>query len=172
MDSLCLTGQGKGRLEYGRRRHVFNYESLWEPNKSQWSLALSLPLIGQELIRFDFGENRKKVSGNFALRLKKEKVDQSTNGLLERFYAKLTEWLVINKERKLSGKFSNWNISLDEGNLLAITKVDNKHLFELKAFSWDDHYERMTLSLLKSRGAAKRQNVLRLELFVSACNLD
>ena len=63
MDSLCLTGQGKGRLEYSRRRHVFNYESLWEPGKSQWSLALSLPLIGQELIRFDFSDKRNKVSG-------------------------------------------------------------------------------------------------------------
>lgn len=172
MDSLCLTGQGKGRLEYSRGRHVFNYESLWEPEKSRWSLALSLPLIGQELIKFDFGKERRKVSGNFAMRLKKEKVDLATNGLLERFYAKLTEWLIINKERKVSNKFSGWEISLDEGNLVATTKVDSRHLFELRAFSWDDHYERMTLSLLKTGAAAKRQKVLRLELFVDACNLE
>ena len=79
---------------------------------------------------------------------------------------------MINKERKLSGRFSVWNISLDDGNLVATTKVDNNHLFELKAFSWDEHYERMTLSLLRNSGVAKRQKVLRLELFVGACNLD
>lgn len=172
MDSLCLTGQGKGRLEYSKGRHVFNYESLWEPKDSKWSLALSLPLIGQELIRFDFDKGKNNVSGNFATRLENEKVNQATNGLLERFYGKLSQWLVINKLRRVPSDFRGWEISLDDGNLLATTRVDARHLFELKAFSWDKHYERMTLSLYKNGNVARRQKVLRLELFVDACNLD
>ncbi len=174
MDSLCLTGQGRGRLEHSSGRHVFNYESLWEPQKRQWSLALGLPLIGQELIRFHYGAEgkRPKVSGGFAKRLRKERVNQSTNGLLARFYEKLSEWLVINTERKIPNRFSGWNLSLDDGNLVATAKIDSQHLFELKAFAWDQHYERMTLSLLERLPVNRRQSILRLEMFVSACNLE
>jgi hypothetical protein len=161
MDSLCLTGQGRGRIEHSSGRHVFTYESLWEPEKSQWSLALGLPLIGQELIRFHYDQNGKKpkVSGNFAKRLRKERINHSTNGLLERFYEKLSQWLVINRQRKIPSRFSGWNLSLNEGNLIATAKIDSQHLFELRAFAWDDYYERMTLSLVRRLPVNRRQSV-------------
>lgn len=57
MRSLCFVGEGKGRLEFSRNRHVFSYESVESVKERQWSLAMQLPLYGEEILHIGYGKS-------------------------------------------------------------------------------------------------------------------
>jgi hypothetical protein len=50
----CLSGQGRGRLEMGEDALAFNFESYLNYSKKQWALGVNLPLMGQEVFRIDY----------------------------------------------------------------------------------------------------------------------
>jgi hypothetical protein len=174
MDSICLTGQGKGRIEYSGGRHVFNYESLWQPEEDKWSLALGLPLIGQELLVFELPKKDKRshVSGTFAKRLKNEVKSKRMRFLLGAFYKNLADLLKIIKDRKTSLESSAWQIYMEKGDFFAKSNVGKNYVFKLRAFEWDKKYERLTMSLSEKNKAKASLKLLNLELFVSRCDLN
>ena len=49
MDSIQLTGEGRGRLGLKTSQYVFNFESLLKEN-TDWLLAVSIPLQGEEVM--------------------------------------------------------------------------------------------------------------------------
>ncbi len=173
MDSICLTGQGKGRIEYSGGRHVFSYESLWQPKEDKWSLALGLPLIGQELLVFQLPkkDKRSRVSGTFAKRLKNEVKSKRMRFLLGAFYKNLADLLKIIKDRKTPLEGSAWQIYLEKGDFFAKSNVGKNYVFKLRAFEWDEKYERLTMSLSEKIKMKDSLKLLNLELFVSRCDL-
>lgn len=170
MDAVCLTGQGKGRIEFAKGRHLFSYESLWAPNEDRWSLALSLPIIGQELLQLNFKESsfKKMATGTFANRLRNENKSPRTRELLGQFFKKFGELLTIFKTRELpkNQKGGDWNLTLKDNEFHATTSIGPRYNFLLKAFQWDKHYERVQVSLTKDK-----RTLLKLDLFVGSCNL-
>lgn len=49
LDSIKLTGEGKGRLTLGDHQHVFSVDSVFNEN-SDWIFAISIPLHGEEVM--------------------------------------------------------------------------------------------------------------------------
>lgn len=52
IDGSCLSGEGKGTLELSQRKNSFSFESRAE--KEYWLLGISLPLIGEEVIKLQY----------------------------------------------------------------------------------------------------------------------
>ncbi|MCF8058601.1 MAG: hypothetical protein K9K67_04840 [Bacteriovoracaceae bacterium] len=174
IDSICLTSQGKGRIEYSGGRHVFNYESLWQPSDNKWSLAFGLPLIGEELLVFHLAKNDSKsgVSGTFATRLKNEIKSKKMKFLLNAFYKNLSELLVILKDRRVSRGDSPWHIYLEDNDFIATSNIGDRYVFKLRAFEWDAMYKRLTMSLSEKSKEKPLRRLLGLELFISSCDLN
>ncbi len=49
LDSVRLTGEGRGRLTLGQNQYVFSMESVLNENKD-WILAVAIPLQGEEVM--------------------------------------------------------------------------------------------------------------------------
>jgi hypothetical protein len=49
LDSIKLTGEGKGRLTLGQSQHVFSVDSLLNEN-NDWIFAVTIPLHGEEVM--------------------------------------------------------------------------------------------------------------------------
>lgn len=52
LDSLSLTGEGRGRLEMDQNNYIFNFESAYLSDIDQWGLSASLPLYGEEVLLY------------------------------------------------------------------------------------------------------------------------
>ncbi len=50
LNSIPLTGEGRGRLEVDGRNYVFNFESAYLTEQDQWGLAASFPFYGEEVL--------------------------------------------------------------------------------------------------------------------------
>ena len=50
LNRACFTGEGKGRFIIGESRYQFQFESLLDEPSGQWKLALSIPIIGEEML--------------------------------------------------------------------------------------------------------------------------
>lgn len=51
LNSVKLTGEGKGRLTFGQRQYVFGVDSVLKENHD-WILAVAIPLQGEEVMIF------------------------------------------------------------------------------------------------------------------------
>ena len=50
LDSLTLTGEGRGRLEVDNRSYVFSLEAAYSEEVDQWGLSASFPVYGEEVL--------------------------------------------------------------------------------------------------------------------------
>lgn len=168
--ALCFTSFGKGRLEHSKGRHLFNYEALFSKEDTSWALALELPLIGQELIRFKPSDGGTQVEGTFANRLKIEVKSPKQKKLLNIFYKKTGELLQLIHGKASAKIKEEWDVAIDGENLLATSSIGKKTSFVLKGFDLDKYYRRLTLSYrLKMNGRDK--DLFNLQLFVDECHL-
>lgn len=74
LDSIKLTGEGKGRLTLGQSQHVFSVDSMLNEN-SDWIFAVTIPLHGEEvLILSDLKSHRMPPleASSFEARIAKE----------------------------------------------------------------------------------------------------
>lgn len=114
------------------------------------------------------------ASGTFANRLKNENKSPRTRKLLGDFFAKFVEFLKIIKTKELPKKKS-WKFDVTEEDFVASTLVGSRYEFYMKAFQWNEHYERIRISMNLAKGIkskTKSRTLLKLDLFVGACNLQ
>lgn len=161
-------------MTHAKGRHFFTYESLWAKDKDKWSLALNLPIVGQEVIHFSYKnvlKRRVETSGTFANRISNESKNSSQNRLSELFARSIGELLFMleREDGLLFGK--KWTFSLEPESLIMESNMSHRYAFRVKSFEWDDFYRRVTFSLKKRLADKKFGDVFRLELFVSECTL-
>ena len=185
LQGICLTGSGKGRIEFENGRHLFDYESLVRNENKQWALGLNLPIIGQELLELEitesFGEHY-KVKGTFARRLNQDIKSKRDRVLLAKFFQRLSEfvWVVSHKDT-VKAQSEGWSFYHDGQDLFGEVDISKSIVFKFKAFSFNAEerfYQRVGLSLAKSdssKGARKAQgfdkDYIQLQLFVGGCSL-
>ncbi len=185
VQGICLTGSGKGRIEFENGRHLFDYESLVRNENKEWALGLNLPIIGQELLELEiplnFGEHY-KVKGTFARRLSQDVKSKRDRVLLAKFFQRLSEfvWVVSHKDFN-TAQSKGWSFVHDGEDLFGEVEISKSILFKFKAFSFnteDKFYQRVSLSLAHSEsenGSRKAQgfdkDYIQLQLFVGACSL-
>ncbi|MBC98678.1 MAG: hypothetical protein CME63_13085 [Halobacteriovoraceae bacterium] len=185
LQGICLTGSGKGRIEFEGGRHLFNYESLLKDREQRWALGLNLPIIGQEILELDIprklGEPY-KVRGTFAKRLKLDIKSKRDRVLLGKFFQRLSEftWVVSHKDTS-SAEAHGWGFYHDGEDIFGEVQISKEFTFKFKSFSFNQDekfYERIGLSIARnssSKGSRKAQgfekDYIQLQLFVSSCEL-
>jgi|GEM_PF-5822108 len=68
IQSICLLGEGKGKMIFGDKRQVFSYDSLFR--ESEWIMELSVPFRGAEYFKIEQKGSKLGFSGSFYQLLK------------------------------------------------------------------------------------------------------
>ncbi len=150
----CLESSGKGRIEYGREKHVFDYYSTLKFEKDSFTVSLDLPIYGEEILKISLKDN--KISGNFYKRIK-------SSESIRKFLLTWREWIIARNMMKLP----NAEVSQSKDQLILTSALSDHESVNLTlhAFNNDSYFSRQTLSY--KNGVTNQQATL--ELFTNEC---
>jgi hypothetical protein len=198
LNQICLTGEGRGRVQFFQEKHLFGQESLYSKKEKEWILALEIPIHGEEVIRLNW-ENAlektgPKIEGAFFNRLKqvakKQKRGKLYLQLLNSFFKKYSDFLYFlsldKSEKELGalckpiGKFQSSGLSCEYKNLKFIWKksgggryqfdIDKKHIFTIDMEKLEkDKYLINKLALSRRDANGAAGHLVKLDLFYESC---
>jgi hypothetical protein len=139
--ATCLSSTGRSRLELPQQKVVFSYESLLSPQSKTWKVVAEIPLMGQELVEFNWSQGMKvKTSGA------KSKIDNhvlAQLNSLEKFlniFAKPESWNCTKSNNELNCRNGQEKITLElvengyQINLLdwkiSVNQLNQQNFFE------------------------------------------
>jgi hypothetical protein len=67
LDQVCMTTEGKGKIESEGKSFRFDYENVFDAKEEQWILSLNFVLAGEEYVKVE--KKNGQVSGNLLQRL-------------------------------------------------------------------------------------------------------
>ncbi len=201
LQKLCLSGSGKGRLTFLSGRYSFSYESLLESKIHNWTLALDVPMLGQELFKLSYQHADKGeiiASGNFYKRLQKDAAqEQKSNYQLELLdsylggYARFLKWYeaffndrasffkscTITDQNEISGQCSFWGEqlvwSIVDANLVLSFPLKNEDRFVFEAEKLNKNYfQQQKMSLKEKAKPNSGRTSLQIELYQSSCDRE
>jgi hypothetical protein len=167
---ICLSAEGRGRLEHSKGRHLFEFESLLNRKTNKWSLGLDLPVIGQELLYFQYPsehESKTEVTGTFANRLKLDVTSKKKKRELKSFFFMIGELLSIIDSGSLR---EGWSLGEKPGRLVFQKSLGDSQLFSFEAFDASRYFERLSLKLMRKGKFGKFKPVMKMNLFLSQCS--
>jgi hypothetical protein len=156
LNKLCLSAEGRGRLEYPGGRHVVGFESLLDDEKKTWKIAFSIPTRGDEVVSFDWKKGQ--VSGAF-VKAARAQVPPAERQRFERFFRGILSFL---EDRSYPER---WELS--KKGLKYLWPAGGEAELEIEAFDlapWG-------FARLSARGLPK-ENAPSLELFISQCTIE
>ncbi len=151
----CLESSGKGRIEYGREKHVFDYYSTLKFDKDSFTVSLDLPIYGEEILKISLNKD-KKISGSFYKRIK-------SSESIRKFLLTWREWILSRKIAKLPN--ADVRHELDRLVLASALSANESVSLTLHAFNNDSYFSRQTLTY---KNSATNQEA-KLELFTNEC---
>lgn len=170
MKKVCLSAEGRGRLEHSKGRHLFEFESLLDKSKRKWSLGMDLPVIGQEVLFFtypEFANKKTRVSGTFANRLKIDIKSSTQKKELNQFFLMVGELLSIMHDQKLR---KNWSLSEKSKRLVLERKLGKNKVFRFEAYDTSGYFRKLALSLGPANKFGKSKKLTKMTLFLSQCS--
>jgi hypothetical protein len=162
LKSLCLTGIGKGRIEYFQGKQLFSYQSRFNKEKKLWLIGFDLPVIGQEVLRFLYED--KETKGTFANRLNLEIKSITKKNELNNFFDQINKLLTSVDKGSLEKE--GWAVKKLKGEDAYLL---NSRSTSLKVFSFsnkDKKFHRMTFKYMK-----KGKKTFVLNLFSNTCTI-
>lgn len=144
---ICLSSEGKGRLNVKGRKYIFSYESGLLDHDHSWKLALKFPLRKAEIFEIDWS-NPNKVKFTSTI---EDKILRENRGVnpksIEIFTSQvghlLKEVLIHQSGRKEQKVEFDWKA--DGGSLLA-SKKDSKFKAKFTNIVAEHYFGRMSLS--------------------------
>ncbi len=194
LEKVCLSAEGKGRIQYSGTKYVFALESLLEDEL--WSLGLQIPAYGEEILRFDWSKadkNQVRILGSFFRRLKIQSRN-IPNGkqqikLLKQYILKLGLFLKL-KSLASTEKLNNLcrvdqANSFEESGVCKIGKSEIKFIFKdqhlyfdfvlgkknlrLDLFDAAPHYRRFSIYESEVKSGNKVKSPISMDLFLTTC---
>ena len=150
----CLESSGKGRIEIGREKHVFDYYSTLAFEKNNFTVSLDLPVYGEEILNISLKE--KKLTGSFYQRIK-------NSDSVKKFLLTWRDWNIARNQNKLP----NAEVRHKKDQLVLATALGEKEsvTLTLHAFNNDSYFSRQTLIYKNSVTNVEA----KLELFTNEC---
>lgn len=184
LNSLCLSGEGPGKVVYANQTHRFSYESLNNIENKVWSLALHIPLYGEEVVHLGWQSALKgsvEVKGAFYRRILHNLAGEGAKGKIKALkYAFLSLASIVelttygpDKVNKICGKEGLCTLkhgqlewSFLDGELLISQKlVGGEGKLRLKAMSFDGKlYERLNILM-----SYHKKTLVEMDLYLSEC---
>lgn len=193
---VCLSSEGNGRLSAQKSRNIFSYESLNEVEDKQWSLAVELPLHGEEVLVLNWADaanEQVSMEGEFYSRILAQlhnspklkslmkvfllKTGQIINAqsMMQKdeanFVCQQTEFDAYKEIRsgqctQKGSKFS-FDWKLSEKEFEITISIADSYIYSIKFFnSKDTYYGNVDASLIRVKTKAK---LFSLKLFLSTC---
>lgn len=185
LNSVRMTGEGRGRLSLNQGQNVFSYEAVLK-DEGDWLLAVSVPLHGEEVMvlrQIKKSQFSDQNADSFEVRLQNEITSRVEGGDLTgedymrelRAMVRLILAPQLNLKRECSGKEGSFTCLLDQDSFqvkvekdkIFIRKVIKKNYFlELSAENLTGSFFTRTNFHLHSRSTVETlATVFSLELF-------
>ena len=126
-------------------------------------MAIQLPVGGEEFIEMDFSGDKALISGSFYKRLLYGLKSKSHRSLLKVFLRKWTQVLSTVSANELPAG-ENWELKND--HFLVKVPLGKKGEFLIDAYSYDEFYRRVILSLSTKINSTPP---VKIHLFPSEC---
>jgi len=195
LSKVCLSAEGKGRINYLGTKYVFALETLLD--ESLWSLALQIPAYGEEILRFDWSkadQGRIKILGSFYRRLKIQSRNvKSGSKQMKLLNAYLLRLGLFIKLQQMAGtgklakhcKVTNENQfgmsgTCSIGRKEVFFSFKGQHLFfdfklakenlRLDFFDGAEHYKRFSVYKSEASSGNKMNSLISMDLFLASCN--
>jgi hypothetical protein len=189
MNKVCLSSEGKGRLQSKAGKHLFRFEAELDSNAQSWQMALQLPLHGERMMSLTWDHlGVTKIKGSFYAQvinaLNKEKNSKEQKLLLRRFLsflayvAKLKKELIQNPAMKItcsgnscvaSGESFIWYQSGSQK--LIKQKINDRFDLVLKGISdVSGYFQKLSFIVENTRESFSGPNPLELHLFLASCD--
>lgn len=185
ISALSAEGEGKGRLGLGSNQYLFSFDAVLKQN-SDWLLAASFPLHGEEILIFknlkNDGAFKAEAPGEFEIRMEEGikdflKSQKKSPKVARAFILELRNMMrfVLHKKLGLNISCDEKNCSMGDyvyqvevsSNEFSLTRsVLNDYEMKLIAVNLTGPiFKRMNIHLLPKAGLQSTKNLLSLELF-------
>ena len=182
LKNICFDSTGKGRVNVGKEKYLFHYQSQFVDGGKKWGLAIRLPLFGEEVLFIDQTSLPPKLSGNFYHRIRGSFAKNPWG--IEKVAAQdfFDQMGVIVRLAKEGNQFCEENpgqcgkknggprFLVNEEILQISTEVNGKYIVRMKNWNLEDgYYHRMNWSLL-SKNMSSSTPLMSWDLFVKSCS--
>lgn len=180
LDSLSLTGEGRGRLEIEEKSYVFSFESAYLADLDQWGLSASFPFYGEEVLIYKNIKTAKVVEvQNFERRLLESMPPQwhkqfqtTTRGMVRFMLAKK-----LGLERNCANQSANtfeckvendtFSVEVQKEKIVVTKKFKNFSISYSGSNLTESFFDRTSLSVVSYDSQDKAKTEMNLELFWS-----
>lgn len=143
---ICLSGNGKGRLEVQDQKYVFSYESLMEEELARWTLILDFPLHNQEELKLDWSKaNKVEFTTSIEEKILKENRHVNPTQLdkyIQNLGSFLKEVIDLANSKQVKSAYS-WEIK--QKSFVAVSK-NKAFIAEFKQLTSQNYFGLMSLS--------------------------
>jgi hypothetical protein len=194
---ICLSGDGKGRLKYGKNRYSFSYEMLLKKKLEKWLIGMNFPMHGEEVLSVSFSNIFKTeeadVKGGFIDRiysdLEIKKGGKKTKQLLDSLFLDIGNFLAIynsnileNKRyRIIENKSSSGSVrkkhkkqfswSIEDSGIFRITMSEHdKHFVQFNFYNSKSFSNRVDIKLMNQGQSDTEKDLIELNLAIITCN--
>ncbi|MBL7665977.1 MAG: hypothetical protein JNM93_12650 [Bacteriovoracaceae bacterium] len=180
----CYSAEGVGRILINDEAFQFTYESMLNSEKEQFVIGLAYPLIGQEIINWDF--RNKKTSGSFYQRLHRAfdpelqvHVEQTNRAIIEYFsnvknFQKNLKTCQIEEWNKESHKMQltcphriSWMADGDE--ITYIKRLNSRSRLEIKLGGLEKKFMTTKISII-AKSFLREKNFFEMDLRAESCD--
>jgi hypothetical protein len=190
---LCFQGEGKGRIQLFKNKHLFRFESIDEVYSETWKMGVNIPGRGEEILELNYKGALKdgvKVKGKFISLLKKD-IRSRRRGLyygetLNKFISRLGMILKLKilaenktlgehlkcKKKNCFFKESKTSLSFQTTTqkFILTLPVDDEREFQLEGFNPSNQkYQRLRGQIISKNGKIKESNGIGINLFFDSC---
>ncbi len=196
LKKICLSGSGKGRLEFLSEKYRFSYDSSNDIKEKRWTLAVNVPLLGEEVVELNYvkaAEENVQVNGAFYERLedaaKESSQDKYQLEMLNSYLKTFGKFLVWSNDirdqingKKNRCKLNNgvWSCSflnnknavfnMQMGLSTLEIPLDDKMIFKVEGNEGTENfYEQVTLRLVE-RSRNPSSSGIYLEMYPTECH--
>ena len=187
--SLCLSGEGKGRISLNEGKYVFSYENLLKLKEQEWLLGLQLPLHGEEVLELKFKDaldSKVQIGGSFFKRLSYAARKESREAELFQLkkvlikmavFLKTVHMVRIGDYSCVKGKCHNdsehsFTFVENADGLKVEFPFDSNHRFVINARANSSYYRKINFILFDKRRRSTGRQPFSLSLIHRQCSAE
>lgn len=171
-NKVCITGTGKGRIEFLANKYPFTYESTLDRANKQFQLAFDFPIVGERKMILDLDPRKtaQKLNHSQIVRLLQSQIGEREDK--ENIIQAVEEFFVLTSEFiqfRAVNKFPEIYETEFKNDHYILKRIHGDHLFVVDSFILNkDFFERVIVKVFPNK-SSESSPILTLFLVPETC---